>query len=74
MEGGVEDAVHGCVFIVLGLADIRHSSSSSKISTLKGASLLTSYASQVILRLPLPRVNTPSRAMKACGILHKKEY
>ena len=43
--GWVEDAVHGCVFIVLRLADIRHSSFSSKISTLKGAALLTSYAS-----------------------------
>ena len=43
--GGMADAVHGCVFIVLRLADIRHSSFSSKISTLKGAALLTSYAS-----------------------------
>ena len=43
--GGMEDAVHGCVFIVLRLADIHHSSFSSKISTLKGAALLTSYAS-----------------------------
>ena len=41
----MEDAVHGCVFIMLRLADIRHSSVSSKVSTLKGAALLTSYAS-----------------------------
>ena len=45
MGGGMEEAVHGCVFIVLWLADIHHSSFSSKISTLKGAPLLTSYAS-----------------------------
>ena len=43
--GGMEDAVHVCVFIALRLADIRHSSVSSKVSTLKGAALLTSYAS-----------------------------
>ena len=43
--GGMADAVHGCVFIMLRLADIRHSSFSSKTSTLKGAALLTSYAS-----------------------------
>ena len=41
MEGGMEEVVHGGVLIVLRLADIRHSSFSSKISTLKGAALLT---------------------------------